>query len=83
MRQTLIRISTSGHSRNVVEAVRTGRQKGLVTVALLGGARIAELADCDVSIHVPHNDGQRIQEGHTAVLHAICGELEERLQEEE
>ena len=76
----LLVISTSGRSPNVIEAVRAAQQSGLATVALLGGTRVAELADSGLAIHVPHEDGQRIQEGHTAVLHAICSEVETRLQ---
>ncbi len=79
----LLVISTSGRSPNVVEAVRTGRQRELATIALLGSTRVPELVDCDLAIHVPHTDGQRIQEAHTAILHAICTELEKKLHGEE
>ncbi len=75
----LMVISTSGRSPNLVEAVRAAERKSLSRIALLGQARVPELASCDLSIHVPHADGQRIQEAHTAILHAICSELEERL----
>ncbi len=75
----LLVISTSGRSPNVIEAVQTARQLRLTTIALLGAARVPELADCDLAVHVPHEDGQRIQEGHAAVLHAICSEIEKRL----
>ena len=79
----LLVISTSGLSSNVVEAVRAGERKKLVTIALLGNTCPPELAGCDLSIHVPHDDGQRIQEAHAAVLHAMCSELEGQLHGED
>lgn len=66
-------ISTSGGSRNVVEALAAARRQGLLTVALLGydGGRIAaeRLADHVVvtrSEHVP-----RIQEAQASALHVL------------
>ena len=70
-------ISTSGNSENVLSALRTARERGLVTVALTGGngGRMPEHADhCIV---VPSDETPRIQEGHTLVAHIVC-ELVER-----
>ena len=72
----LLAISTSGRSPNVIEAVREAANKDMSTIALLGKAQVTDLAGCDLAIHVPHGDGQRIQEGHAAILHAICTEVE-------
>ena len=68
----LIAISTSGHSPNVLSALDVARQRGLYTVALLGPGGDPSLEACDVSIHIPTPNTQRVQELHTAVLHAIC-----------
>jgi D-sedoheptulose 7-phosphate isomerase len=70
-------ISTSGRSRNVLEAVRAARTLGLRTVGLTGngGGDLAGLVD-DL-VDVPHPDTQRIQEVHTMVLHVLAQAVEE------
>ncbi len=73
----LIAISTSGNSRNVVEAVREAKLKSIKTVGFIGG-QDSELSEiCDFKISIPSNDTQRIQEGHILVGHIIC-EIVER-----
>jgi D-sedoheptulose 7-phosphate isomerase len=70
-------ISTSGRSRNVLEAVAAARALGLRTVGLTGngGGALATLVD-DL-VDVPHPDTQRIQEVHTMVLHVLAQAVEE------
>lgn len=75
----LVAISTSGHSTNVLRAVDTARLQGLHTIALLGEGGNSLLADCDVCIHISSRDTQRVQELHTAVLHAICDYVEQQV----
>jgi len=75
----LLVLSTSGRSVNVLRAVETASRNGLHTVALLGEGGDPLLDDCDVCIHVPSRDTQRVQELHTAVLHVICEYVEERV----
>lgn len=72
-------ISTSGNSRNVVEALRTARAKGGSTLGLTGkgGGAMAEYSD--VLMAVPLSDTPRIQEVHLATYHAICEGVEARL----
>jgi D-sedoheptulose 7-phosphate isomerase len=69
----LLCLSTSGNSRNVIEALAEGRRQGLVTVAMVGydGGRVADerLADHVVvtrSQHIP-----RIQEAQASAYHAL------------
>jgi len=71
--------STSGRSRNVIEALRTARGMGLKTAALTGhdGGELAELAD--VLVAVPSEVTARIQEVHLLVGHLLCGVLEREL----
>lgn len=67
----LLGFSTSGHSGNVLQAVRVGREMGLFTIGLTGmdGGKLAECADwCLV---VPSFSIHRIQETHEAVYHII------------
>jgi len=69
----LLALSTSGNSRNVIEALAEARRRGLVTIAMVGydGGRVAgeELADHVVvtrSEHIP-----RIQEAQASAYHAL------------
>lgn len=72
----LLGISTSGSSKNVVQAMKLAKAKGLVCIALTGDSGVMrELAD--VTIAVPSNHTQYIQESHLSIEHLIC-ELVER-----
>ena len=75
-------ISTSGRSPNVLAAFEAAKRGGMSTVALLGRNALADDVRVDHSIQVPHSDTQRIQEAHTAILHALCSAVEQRLEEE-
>jgi len=70
-------ISTSGNSRNVIEALNMARAIGMKTIGLAGkdGGKMKGL--CDVSIVAPSNDTARIQESHITVGHIICELVEE------
>ena len=72
-----IGISTSGRSSNVVEALRTARQRGLLTIGITGGGggRLDGLVH--YLVDVPHHDTPRIQEVHTMVVHILCELVEE------
>lgn len=75
-RDVLIAISTSGNSQNVIEAIKTAKERGIKTIGLLGrdGGEIAELTD--INIIVPSKDTPRIQEAHIFILHYLCEALE-------
>ncbi|MHB8509171.1 MAG: D-sedoheptulose-7-phosphate isomerase [Candidatus Dormibacteria bacterium] len=74
----LICISTSGESTNVLEAARTARKIGMVTVGLTGSH--GALAHCvDHCIAVPHQSTQRIQEALLPIEHAICWAVEQQM----
>lgn len=75
----LFGITTSGRSENVVRALQTGREIGIVTVGLLGGAGTPALGHCDHVLLVPDNETARIQECHIALGHAILELLEDRM----
>jgi D-sedoheptulose 7-phosphate isomerase len=72
-------LTTSGTSPNVVEALKTARAKGLVTVGLTGegGGAVAPLAD--FLLDVPCRSTPRIQEAHLFILHLLAEELEDRV----
>ncbi|MGE5249353.1 MAG: glycosyltransferase [Bacteroidota bacterium] len=73
----VIGISTSGRSRNLVEAFTAARQMGIESLALLGGdgGDVASLSS--EALVVPGWNTQRIQETHILILHLLC-ELVER-----
>lgn len=73
----LIGISTSGNSGNIVKAVESAKEKGVITIGFTGqkGGKMREI--CDFLINVPSNDTPRIQESHILVGHIICQLVEE------
>ena len=75
----VIGISTSGSSSNVIEAVKTAKEKGAKTVGFTGkkGGKLAELVDFVIS--VPSDETPRIQESHITILHIICCLVEREL----
>jgi D-sedoheptulose 7-phosphate isomerase len=78
----LVGFSTSGNSKNVAEAFRSAREKGIITVGLLGkdGGILKELSD--IPLIVPHQVTARIQEVHATIIHIICGIVENYFAEE-
>lgn len=74
-----IAISTSGNSRNVLEAVAAARQRGLKTIGLIGRGG-GKLASCvDVPIVVASENTPRIQETHIAIIHVLCELVDDAL----
>ena len=69
-------LTTSGGSPDVVEALRSARAKGLVTLALtgMGGGEAAGLAD--LLLDVPSCSVPRVQEAHLFLLHLLAERLE-------
>ncbi len=74
-----IGISTSGNSRNIVNAFESAAAKGIATVALVGrdGGMMAKMADR--AIVVPSHATPRIQESHILIGHIICDIIEKEL----
>src|SRR3954470_17594229 len=71
----LLAISTSGNSRNVIEAMEAARALGMRVIALTGnggGKMGALMSGDDVHICVPHKRTARIQEVHLLALHCLC-----------
>ena len=68
----LIGISTSGNSKNVINAFKTGRELGCNILGFSGkdGGEMNDL--CDVNLIVPSDDTPRIQEMHILFGHTIC-----------
>ncbi|HEX7005350.1 MAG TPA: SIS domain-containing protein [Trueperaceae bacterium] len=72
----LIGISTSGRSKNVLNALRVARYLGMATIGFSGrsGGDLPELSD--VVVRVPEDETLKIQERHLPIYHALCEMLE-------
>ncbi len=68
----LVGISTSGKSENIVRALNTANELGMVTVGFTGnnGGKMKEI--CKYLLNVPSKDTPRIQEVHILIGHIIC-----------
>jgi D-sedoheptulose 7-phosphate isomerase len=71
----LLAISTSGNSKNVIEAMKAAQARGLVVIALTGrdgGAMAKMLRSQDFHLNVAHPRTMRVQEVHLLVVHCLC-----------
>jgi D-sedoheptulose 7-phosphate isomerase len=73
----LVAITTSGRSANVLRAVATARELGMVVIGMTGLSGLRFASRCDHALVTPSDSTPRIQEGHIAMGHALC-ELAER-----
>ncbi|MCH5597668.1 D-sedoheptulose 7-phosphate isomerase [Niabella ginsengisoli] len=74
----LIGLSTSGNSKNIVQAFEMAREKNMVTVGFTGETGGNMKASSDHLINIPSTDTPRIQESHMLLGHIICQLVEER-----
>lgn len=76
----LLGISTSGNSKNVLNAMDVARKKGIKIIGLTGkdGGKMA--GQCDVEIRAPHSQyADRAQEIHIKVIHSLIDYIERNL----
>src|SRR2546423_3307031 len=74
----LLALSTSGRSLNILAALRTARERGLVTIGFTGrGEALAAL--CDHVLIAPSDDTPIIQQIHLTFAHGICDEIEQAM----
>lgn len=72
----VIGISTSGNSKNVVNAIEVARALGAKTISLTGENGGKLLGISDVTISVPECETYKVQEYHLPVYHYICASVE-------
>ena len=72
----LVGISTSGNSKNILEASKVAKEKGIKTVAFTGEKGGEMIKAADITLNVPSNITNNIQEMHIASGHIICGIVE-------
>lgn len=75
----LIGMSTSGNSKNVIEAFKQGKENGMQIIAMTGETGGNMKDHCDVLLNMPSTDTPRIQECHMLLGHIICQLVEEAL----
>jgi len=68
----LFGISTSGNSRNVIDALIVAKAKGMINIGLTGETGGIMKSFCDILINVPGTRTALIQELHLPVYHALC-----------
>lgn len=72
----LICFSTSGNSPNILRALEAAKAKRVKSVALLGKGGGQAKGRADLEIIIASNDGGRVQEAHTLILHALLEVIE-------
>jgi D-sedoheptulose 7-phosphate isomerase len=79
-RDVAFAISGSGNSPNVLNALRTARRAGAVTIGLTGfrGGQMKGL--CDVCVIVPSDNMQIIEDLHLCITHALFTNIRSKLQ---
>ncbi len=73
----LLAISTSGNSKNVINAIKAAKEKGMKVIGLTGktGGEMANL--CDIEVRAPEsNYADRAQEIHIKVIHSLIDYIE-------
>lgn len=74
-----IGISTSGNSKNILEAIHVAKAKKIFVIGLTGdtGGLMADV--CDICIRIPSSETPRIQESHILVGHILCAIVEKAI----
>jgi len=73
----LIGLSTSGNSKNIINALNTAEEKNLFTIGFTGASGGEMKNVCRILLNVPSDDTPRIQESHIMIGHIICQLVEE------
>ncbi len=76
----LLGISSSGNSKNIINAMQAAKAMGIRTIGLTGkdGGQMAGL--CDIEIRAPWSEyADRAQEIHIKVIHALIDQIEQTL----
>lgn len=75
----LIALSTSGNSKNVVNAAKTANAAGIKSIAITGEKQSALSESCTVCVRLPSCETYKIQELTLPVYHALCAAAEAEL----
>lgn len=75
----VIGISTSGNSKNVINALIAAKAKGIRTLGLTGKNECRMDKWCDCVVHAPECETYKVQELHLPIYHYLCAALEKEL----
>lgn len=75
----LIAITTSGHSENIILAMKRAKKMGIKVFGFLGSGGGRAVNYCDEAFIVPSNNTARIQESHITAGHALMEYIEDGL----
>ena len=76
---TLLAITTSGNSQNVIETLKVANEKKIFSLGFLGNGGGEALSYCDLAFVVPSKVTARIQECHITAGHALLQYVEDSL----
>lgn len=77
----IIGISTSGNSKNVLNALKCAKTLECKTLGLSGNNGGAMNEMCNINLVIPSSDTPRIQEMHILLGHTICQIIDDELSE--
>ena len=77
----LVAITTSGKSKNVIEAIKKAKSRGLKVISFTGANGI-QTVEVDIDLKVMSTNTQHIQEGHILIYHYICSSVEKLIKKE-
>jgi len=75
----LVAITTSGNSKNIIEAVKYAKTAGIKTIGVTGGTGGALAGLCDIALIAASPKTARIQEAHLVMFHTMCELVENTL----
>ena len=78
---TLLAITTSGNSKNIIETLKLAKERGIYSLGFLGNGGGEALQYCHSAFVVPSNVTARIQESHITAGHALLQYVEDSLLE--
>ncbi|MBN8827293.1 MAG: D-sedoheptulose 7-phosphate isomerase [Sphingobacteriia bacterium] len=72
-------ISTSGNSKNIIEALKLSKQRNITSIGFTGmsGGLMNDL--CDYLLKIPGKETAKVQECHIMLGHIICGLIEDAI----
>lgn len=83
----LFAISTSGNSKNIIQAVHAAKERNMQIILLTGstGGSLSQFMDTtdDLAICVPSSTTARIQETHILTIHCLCDAIDWQYQQQE
>lgn len=75
----LLAITTSGNSINIIETLKSAKEKGIYSIGFLGNGGGEALSYCDLAFIAPSKITARIQESHITAGHALLQYIEDSL----